>query len=91
MTTNTSVGRGMGPPRFNTAWRAVRESSMDDEAISRATMVLPFIVTDMRAHWVKLRDMDMAPLYSWEAEMERAKGLAFHLIDRCPGTTTPTI
>lgn len=80
--TTTLPGKGVGPPRFNTAWRAVRQSSMDDEAISKATMVLPFIVAEMRTHWEKLRDMGMAPLYGWEAEMARADTLAFHLIDR---------
>lgn len=84
--TTTIPGRGIGPPRFNTAWRAVRQSRMTDEAISQATVVLPFIVTDMRKHWDRLRDMGMAPLYSWSAEMERADKLAFHVIDRSPSS-----
>ncbi|WP_103173676.1 hypothetical protein [Paracoccus sp. SY] len=77
-------GRGMAPPRFNTAWRAVRQSHMDDEAIFQVTMVLPSIIAEMRTHWERLRDMGMAALYDWEAEKERAAGLAFHIIDRTP-------
>lgn len=79
---HTSVGKGVGPPRVNTAWLAIRQSSLTDDAIFEATGVFPFIMAEMRTHWVKLREMGMAPLYSWDAEKERAAGLAFHHIDR---------
>lgn len=84
-TTTTLPGRGLAPPRFNTAWRAVRQSHMDDEAIFQVTMVLPLVISEMRTHWERLRDMGLAPLYSWDAEKERATELAFHHIDRTPG------
>lgn len=80
-----SPGKGIGPPRYNTAWRAIRQSfGMTDEAIFEATGVFPDTLTAMRAHWVRLQDMGMAPLYSWDAERRRVEELAFHIIDRSP-------
>lgn len=86
---HVSIGKGIGPPRFNSAWLAVRRSSMADHAIFEATGVFPHIVAEMRDHWAKLREMGKAPLYKWDAEKARAAEMVFHVIDRSPSAARP--
>ncbi len=57
-------------PRINSAWRAVRQSHMTNDAIAAATGLAFPDMQEMRQHWHDMREMGVTPSGQWEQDRQ---------------------